>query len=67
MCNRQHRAVGELAAYSCLNQIVRLNIDGSRRLVEHQDRSFAQQSTCQADQLSLTNATTPHNTIAAVQ
>jgi len=58
MCNRQHRAVGKLTAYRCLNQLICLNVHRSCSLIQHQDRSFAEQGTCQTHQLSLSNTTT---------
>jgi len=37
MSDRQHGAVGKLAAYRRLNQLISLNINGGRRLIKHKD------------------------------
>ena len=58
MSNGEDRAVSELCAYCRLDQLVCLHVHGSRRLVQHQDGSLAQQSSRQTDQLTLTHATT---------
>ena len=58
MSNGEHGAVSELCAYCRLDQLVCLHVDGSRRFVQHQDGSLAQQSSRQTDQLTLTHATT---------
>jgi len=59
MCNCQHRAVGKLAAYCCLNELVRFHVDRSRSLVQHEDGSLAEKGACQTYELALADADTP--------
>ena len=49
-------AVGELALDDVVDDPIGLHVDGSRRLVHHQDRAAPQQGTCQTEQLLLTDA-----------
>ncbi len=52
----QHGALFELGADRVLDEIVRLQVDRRRRLVQNQNLGFAQQSSGQAQQLPLTDA-----------
>ena len=53
MSDGEHGAVGELCPDGGLDQVVRLQVHGRRRLVQHQDLGLPQQGAAQTDQLAL--------------
>ena len=53
--NGEHRAVAELSANGLLDECVRVEVDGRRRLVQHQNASTTKQCPRQTDQLTLTH------------
>lgn len=52
----QHGAVCKLAADGALDELVSLQVHGSRGLIQHEDLGLAQQSPGQAQQLPLPHA-----------
>lgn len=55
VCDGQHRAVHELCPNGHLDEVISLQVDGSRGLIQDQDPGFAQESSGQAHQLPLAN------------
>lgn len=56
VCNGQHGAVLKLCPDGHLDEVISLQVDGGRGLVQDQDPGFAQESSGQAHELPLANA-----------
>lgn len=56
MCNGQHRAGLELGADGSLDEVVRLQVNGGRGLVQNEDSALAEEGSGQAHELPLTHA-----------
>ena len=52
MCDGQNGTVSEGSTDGALDQMIGLNINGSSRLIQHNDATITQKRASQADQLS---------------